>query len=221
MLTAHERCFSNVARDPGDDDMPRSLLASLLLVSAAILPLCAQDTATSEARKLASGTRVRLTIDAGRDSTLTIRPGRYVGTLRAAGADSLQVQNTDSDAPETLPWTAVSRLEVSRGVNKPLEIVAMGVGAVGGAFLGYAAGDGLASEECTDGGDLVVCGEGTSDGVAKFVGTLAGIAGGALLGKVIGGRERWTDAAMPRRVSVRPWGGRNGVGVGVAVRLAM
>lgn len=201
--------------------MPRSLLASLFLVSAAILPLCAQGTDTSDARRLAPGMRVRLTVDAGGDSTRTIKPGRYVGTLRAAGADSVQVQYVDSDAPETLPWTVVSRVEVSRGVNKPLKIVAMGVGAIGGAFLGYAAGDGLTSEECSDGGDLVVCGEGTSDGVAKFVGTLAGIAGGALLGKVIGGRERWTDAAMPRRVSVRPWGGRSGVGVGFAVRLAM
>ena len=202
--------------------MPRSILAMLsLLVGAATLPLCAQDTGTSEARKLAPGTRVRLTVDAGGDSARTIRPGRYVGTLRAASADSVRVQYTDADAPETLPWTVVSRIEVSRGVNKPLKIVAMSVGAIGGAFLGYAAGDGLSSEECSDGGDLVVCGEGTSDGVAKFVGTLAGIAGGALLGKVIGGRERWTEAAMPRRVSVRPWGGRRGVGVGVSVRVAM
>jgi hypothetical protein len=128
----------------------------LFLVSAAILPLCAQDIDTSEARTIAPGTRVRLTVYAGSDSTLTIRPGRYVGTLRAAGADSVQVQYAGADAPETLPWAVVSHLEVSRGVNTPLKIVAMSVGAVGGALLGYAAGDGLSSEECSDGGDLVV-----------------------------------------------------------------
>jgi hypothetical protein len=201
--------------------MPRSIFVTLVLLSAAILPLCAQDTDASDARKLAPGTRVRLTVDSGGDSTRTIKPGRYVGMLRAVGSDSVQVQYVGADAPETLPWTVVSRIEVSRGVNKPLKIIAISVGAVGGAFLGYAAGDGLSSEECSDGGGLVVCGEGTSDGVAKFVGTLAGIAGGALLGKVIGGRERWTEAAMPRRVSIRPWGGRRGVEVGVSVRLAM
>jgi hypothetical protein len=201
--------------------MPRSILVALFLLSAAILPLCAQDTDAGDARKLAPGTRVRLTVDARGDTALTIKPGRYVGTLRAAGADSVQVQYVGGDAPETLPWTVVSRIEASRGVNQPLKIIAMSVGAVGGALLGYAAGDALSSEECSDGGDLVVCGEGTSDGVAKFVGTLAGIAGGALLGKVIGGRERWTEAAMPRRVSIRPWGGHRGAGVGVSVRLAM
>ncbi len=201
--------------------MPRSLLAALFLVSAAILPLRAQDSDTSEARTIAPGTRVRLTVDGGSDSALTIRPGRYVGTLRAAGADSVQVRYVGADAPETLPWTVVSRLEVSRGVSTPLKIVAMSVGAVGGALLGYAAGDALSSEECSDNGQVRVCGEGTSDGVATFVGALAGAAGGALLGKVIGGRERWSEAALPRRVSVRPWRGRKGVGVGVAFRFAM
>jgi hypothetical protein len=201
--------------------MPRSILATLFLVSAAILPLCAQDTGTSEAQKLAPGTRVRLMVDAAGDTARTIRPGRYVGTLRAASADSVQVQYTDADAPETLPWTVVSRLEVSRGVNTPLMIVAMSVGTVGGGFLGYAAGDALSSEECSDNGQVRVCGEGTSDGVAKLVGALAGAAGGALLGKLLAGQERWTEAAMPRRVSVRPRGGRRGVGVGVFVRVAM
>jgi hypothetical protein len=201
--------------------MPRSALVLLLLAGAAILPLCAQSADTSRTSTLAPGTRVRLTVDARGDSALTIRPGRYVGTLRAVGADSVQVQLADGDAPETLPWTVVSRMEVSRGVNTPLKIIAMSAGAVGGGVLGYLAGDGLTTDECTDGGDLVVCGEGTSDGVAKFVGTLAGIAGGALLGKVIGGRERWSEAATPRRVSVRPWGGRRGVGIGVAFRVAM
>ena len=92
---------------------------------------------------------------------------------------------------------------------------------MGGGVLGYLAGDGLTTDECTDGGDLVVCGEGTADGIAKFVGTLAGIAGGALLGKVIGGRERWSEAATPRRMSVRPWGSRRRIGIGVAFRVAM
>jgi hypothetical protein len=201
--------------------MPRSALVLLLLAGAAISPLGAQSADTSQTFTLASGARVRLTVDAGGDSALTIRPGRYVGTLRAVGADSVRVQLADGDEPETLPWTAVSRMEVSRGVNTPLKIVAMSVGAVGGGVLGYLAGDGLTTDECTDGGDLVVCGEGTSDGIAKFVGTLAGIAGGALLGKVIGGRERWSEAATPRRMSVRPWGGPSGMRIGVVFRVAM
>jgi hypothetical protein len=201
--------------------MPRILLAMLLLGSVAILPLRGQDIDTSDARKLAPGTRVRLTVDPRGDSALTLRPGLYVGTLRAAGTDSVQVLYAGADAPETLPWAVVSRIEVSRGVNKPLKIVAMTVGAAGVGLLGYAAADALVSEECSDGGDLVVCGEGTSDGVAKFVGTLAGIAGGALIGRAIWGRERWTEAAMPHRVSVRPWGGRSGVGVGISFSVAM
>jgi hypothetical protein len=200
--------------------MSRSVLV-LLLAGATALPLFAQNTDTSRTSTLAPGARVRLTVDAGGDSALTIRPGRYIGTLHAIGDDSVQVQLAGADAPETLPWTVVSRMEVSHGVNKPLKIVAMGVGAVGGALLGYAVGDGLTTDECTNGGDLVVCGEGTADGVAKFVGALAGTAGGLLLGKVIGGRERWSEAATPRRVSVRPWGGRSGAGIGVALRVAM
>ncbi len=201
--------------------MPRSALVLLLLAGGAILPLCAQSADTSQTSTLAPGARVRLTVDAGGDRELTIRPGRYVGTLRAVGADSVQVQYVGADAPETLPWTVVSHMEVSRGVNKPLKIVAMSASAVGGGVLGYLAGDGLTTDECTDGGDLVVCGEGTADGIAKFVGTLAGIAGGALLGKVIGGRERWSEAATPRRMSVRPWGSRRRIGIGVAFRVAM
>ncbi|HEU6451843.1 MAG TPA: hypothetical protein VFT57_10510 [Gemmatimonadaceae bacterium] len=201
--------------------MLRSALVLLLLAGGAIFPLCAQSADTSQTSTLAPGARVRLTVDAGGDSALTIRPGRYVGTLRAVGADSVQVQYVGADAPETLPWTVVSRMEVSRGVNTPLKIVAMTVGAVGGGVLGFVVGDGLATEECSDGGDLVVCGEGTSDGIAKFVGTIAGIAGGALLGKVIGGRERWSEAATPRRMSVRPWRGRSGAGIGVVFRVAM
>ena len=113
--------------------MPRSIFVTLVLLSAAILPLCAQDTDASDARKLAPGTRVRLTVDSGGDSTRTIKPGRYVGMLRAVGSDSVQVQYVGADAPETLPWTVVSRIEVSRGVNKPLKIIAISVGAVGGA----------------------------------------------------------------------------------------
>lgn len=202
--------------------MPRTILAMLFLVSAAILPLCAQDTDTSEARKLAPGTRVRLTLDAGRDSAWTITPGRYVGTLHVAGADSVQVQFADAGAPETLPWAVVSRMEVSRGVNEPLKIVAMIVGAAGGAVLGALAADGLMSEECHTSGGIRVCEEGGSDGIVLgTIGIAVGAAAGAGLGKLIAGRERWTETTMQSRVSVRPWGGRSGVGVGIAVRLAM
>lgn len=170
----------------------------------------------------APGTRVRLTIDAGGDSAWTIRPGRYVGTLHAVGADSVQVQLADADAPETLPWTIVSRMEVSHGVNRPLKIVAMSVGAVGGGVLGALAADGMMSDECHTSGSVRVCEEGGSDGI--FLGTvaiLAGAAAGAGLGKLIAGRERWSETATPRRMSVRPWGGRTGVGIGVAFRVAM
>ena len=199
--------------------MPRSVLAMLFLVGAAILPLCAQDADTSQAMGLAAGTRVRLTLGAEGSSEWSIRPGRYVGTLRAAGADSVQVQLTDGDAPETLPWTVVSRLEVSRGVNTPLKIAAMGVGAVGGAILGYTLGDGLATVECRDSGQVRVCEESWSDGVVKLVSAAAGAAAGAGLGKLVAGRERWTEAARPRRFNVRPWGGRRSVGVGVRLAL--
>ena len=77
MFTSHERYFPDVARDPGDDVMPLSILTTLsLLVGAAILPLCAQEADTSDARKLAPGTRVRLTVDAGGDSATQRRGGR-------------------------------------------------------------------------------------------------------------------------------------------------
>ena len=201
--------------------MPRSLLVLLLLGGAVVLPLGAQDTDTTQALVLAPGTRVRLTLGAEGSSEWSIRPGRYVGTLRAAGADSVQVQLAGAAAPETLPWTVVSRLEVSRGVNTPLEVAAMSLGAVGGAILGYAVGDGFATEECSDNGQVRVCGGSTSDGVVAVLAAFVGAAAGAGLGKLVAGRERWAEAAMPRRVNVRPWRGRRGVGVGVAVRLAL
>jgi hypothetical protein len=200
--------------------MPRSVLALLVLAGAISLPLCAQDTDTTQASALAPGTRVRLTLDTKGDSSRTIRPGRYVGTLRAAGVDSVQVQLAGADASESLPWTVVSRLEVSRGVNKPLKVTAMSLGAVGGALLGHAAGDAMTTVECHDSGHVRVCEESWSDGTVELLSAVVGAAAGAGLGKLVAGRERWAEAAMPRRVNVRPWGGRRGVGVGVAVRLA-
>src|SRR5690606_13500048 len=152
----------------------------------------------------------------------TIRPGRYVGTLRAIGTDSVQVQLAGAEAPETLPWTVISRMEVSRGVNKPLKIVAMSVGAVGGGVLGSLAADGIMSDECHTSGMVRVCEEGGSDGIlVGTLGILVGAAAGAGLGKLIAGRERWSETATPRRMSIRPWGGRTGVGIGVALRVAM
>jgi hypothetical protein len=66
--------------------------------------------------------------------------------------------------PRTGQWTVVSQLEVSRGVNKPLKIVAMGAGAVGGGVLGALVVDGLMNEECHDSGGIRVCEEGGSGG---------------------------------------------------------
>jgi hypothetical protein len=201
--------------------MPRSALV-LLLVGAAALRLCAQNTDASRTSKLAPGTRVRLTVDAGGDSALTIRPGRYVGTLRSVGADSVRVQLAGADAPESLPWTVVSRMDVSHGVNTPLKIVAMSVGAVGGGVLGALAADGLMTDECHTSGGIRECEEGGSDGVVLgTVGILVGAAAGAGLGKLVAGRERWTETVFPRRVIVRPWGGRSGMGIGVAFRVAL
>jgi hypothetical protein len=53
--------------------------------------------------------------------------------------------------------------------------------------------------------------------VLGTVGILVVVAPGAGLGKLIAGRERSTETTFPRRVSVRPWGGRRGVGVRVAM----
>ncbi|MEJ7810690.1 MAG: hypothetical protein WKG32_09815 [Gemmatimonadaceae bacterium] len=212
--------------------LPSSVLA-VLLVSGALPygPLSGQaaarasaDSATPRPQtaradygpQLVPGVRVRLTLRP--DGRVSLLPGRNVGMLYAADADSVQVRFPDATGPETLPWTVVSRLEVSRGVNTPFKVAAVTLGAVGGALLGYKAGRTFYSETCS-GGQLVICTETTGSAVAKLFLAGAGGAIGGVLGKMVAGRERWAQVAIPRRVSVWPHG-RGGTTIsGIAIAL--
>jgi hypothetical protein len=147
------------------------------------LPLAAlaQDSAA-----VAPGARVR---------AFVAPPGVWcTGTLARVAGDSvlLQPAQCPTCAPEVLPRTAVTRLEVSAGrPGYPFRGMALGLlaGAAVGAFVVAPCPRGNA------GADGPPCGQGQN--IVTVVGGLAGMAAGGVAGALWPSRERWRPARWP------------------------
>jgi hypothetical protein len=141
----------------------------------------------------APGIRVRLTAPEVSGKPL-------VGTLTALERDSLSLRPEGRLQPITLPRTAVTKWEISQGLQANT-----GKGAAWGFLGGAALGAGLAASEWEGVGAPLV--------YAGFIGGLgAGI--GALLG-ALHKTERWQEVdETPLRINVFPV--RDGVGLSVA-----
>jgi hypothetical protein len=187
------RCPLHIQRD-----IVRVAIASvgLLLTSLIASPAHAQFV------ELDPGTRIRLRAPAA-------VAGQLTGVVIARSNDSLTVSRSNA-MPVTVPFTALTSLEVSRGKSH-------GRGALKGALWGggvfLVLGLVLPIEECDESTPSNICGdESRAEGVVWA--TTSGALTGALVGAIIGA-ERWERAALPLRVGVRPL---SGGALSVAVR---
>ena len=143
----------------------------------------------------------------------------YAGKVVASDADTLTIRLDGRNVRVSLPRTAIARMQVSRGGRPRSTLrgaaIGLGIGAVGGALLGYSAGD----DRCPPGnpnegffgwnGCLALF----SAGDKAAMGAIGFGALGGLVGAVIGSRhsERWETVADPSRkltLGVRPVGRR-------------
>ena len=170
-----------------------------ILTAGALLPPEGAPASAEQPEGVETGARVRVSAP-----PLWAQP--VVGTLLEDGPENLSLELPDRDSPETVPRSAVVRLEVSRGRKSR---------AGRGALIGLAIG-GAATM-------LLTFGDYSSDvhGDPNLLAIGAALAGG---GAVVGGgigwtikADQWEDVPLrPVQVSVAPVRGR---GLGVAVRL--
>lgn len=152
---------------------------------------------------LAPGTRVRVTHPG---------EGTRTGQVLSLTADTLEVRLDGRSETAHMPLEQVSRLEVSRGLQRQLMRRA-GIGFLAGATVGGVAGA-LAGSDCRP--NDILC-PGTGGGLiigGVFFGTVGGVLG--LVAGVIPS-EKWERVVVqPRRISlVAPSGGRR-VGLRIA-----
>lgn len=158
--------------------------------------------AHAQFKELDPGTRVRL-------QAPSAVAGKLIGVVIARSGDSLTVSRSNA-MPVTLPMSALTSLEISRGKSH-------GRGALTGALWGggvfLVLGVVLPVEECDENTPSNVCSD-----ESRAEGVVWAATGGALTGALIGaiiGAERWERAALPLQLGVRPL---SSGGVRVAVR---
>jgi hypothetical protein len=150
--------------------------------------------------------------------TLPRANSRYAGEVVASDADTLTIRLDGRDLRVSLPRTAIARMELSRGRRPRSTLrgaaIGAGIGAAGGALLGFAAG----GDRCPPGrpGEGFFGWQGClalfSAGDKAAMGAVGFGALGGLVGAVIGSQraERWetvTTHGTPKvRVSLRPLG---------------
>jgi hypothetical protein len=170
----------------------------LLRSIAAIMLAAAPCSAWCQSSALpALGIRVRLT---ARD-TIPVQFGsrdRVVGTLTAAGRDSVSILDLDRGRVVTVPITSLGRVEVSEGRHS---------GAGRGALLGLlaGAGAGIASGLVACGGGACSSSGGDFGSAVVLVLGAGGALGGAGVGALIGAMvrtERWRDVEVSPRHSL-------------------
>lgn len=199
--------------------MLHPILAALVATVFAASTVAAQRTV-----EVLPGSRVRLTVPLLIDGTEATRiPRPAIGTVLGVDSVSLTARMEQDGTELTVPFSAISRLQVSRGpitaAQGRRDGVRKGVLLGGGAALAVyavayvidAATEDLAEENCRL--DELFCeyvtGPDLKDAtLAVGVGTL----GGALIGFVAGGREseRWQEvrprtlrpAAAPREIAL-------------------
>jgi hypothetical protein len=147
--------------------------------------------------RLQRGAHVRFSVA----TSSVVLAGRYSAKLIRVSPDTIQVLYEEPELLDWLPWQAVSALEVSRGPNEALMVTSTLIGFVGGTVLVWKATKGLQESSCPQ---QLICDADIVQGVLRFV--LAGAGGGVggLIGKEIGGRDRWTPVALPRAANLGP-----------------
>ena len=167
-----------------------------LPIALAYLGCLAGPANAGEAQPLPTGTLVRVTAP-------RVSKGRIEGTLVSASEHQIVLALPDSE-PRTIPRSAVTRLEWSRGYHRhPIPGAIVG-GLLGGAFLGYASLGLCDAAECSVSMAAV--------GVGFALGALPGAGVGALIKT-----RDWAEAQPSRiQVSVAPVRGR-----GVAAQLTL
>lgn len=169
--------------------------------------------------RLYPGARVRLTVRPHDGE----RPGRRIAILRGVTPESVQVHWIGEAGSDTLAWSAVSRIEVTRGVNRRLKNVATLVGIVGGTVLGYELGRRATrslKDECSGDPSVIdVCGDTWASFLGRYAIAAAGGAAGGGVAILITGRERWRGVGIPTRTGLQQHSLRlpDGVLIGAAI----
>ena len=156
--------------------------ATVLLTVLSVVGVAPAQTAQT----LPRGTRVRIT-----PATPT---QVVVGRLIAITDSALVVRRDRGDL--TIPHSVIQRLEVSRGTSR-------GASALRGALLGLVIGGVVGYASGNDNGYWV------DRPGAAVLGAATGVAGGSLIGLLVGSFERWRDTAVPMTLSVMPTGGQS------------
>lgn len=169
--------------------------------------------------RLYPGARVRLTVHAYHEE----KPGRRIALLRAVTPESVHVHWIGEAGSDTIPWRAVSRIEVSGGVNRELRDVAVIIGVIGGTILGYDIGRRASNSlktECSGGPGIEACGDTWLSFTARYAIALAGGAAGGGLAVLVTGRERWHARPIPGGLSMLsdPGGATRAVRIAAAIR---
>ncbi|PYO40790.1 MAG: hypothetical protein DMD33_16110 [Gemmatimonadetes bacterium] len=168
----------------------RSLLCTLVVIP---LRLTAQAEPTT-----APGDRVRVVAPVVSKASLT-------GTIVSRGADTLWLEVEDRPAPLAIPFTAIQRLEASRGRHSNVLtglLVGLGVGAAGGAIGGAACGESF------------LC---PGPGAGAVVGALALSIPGLVIGALTHS-ERWESVPL-NRVSLSAVRGTAGVMLALTLQI--
>ncbi|HWE42872.1 MAG TPA: hypothetical protein VG432_10220 [Gemmatimonadaceae bacterium] len=135
------------------------------------------------------GKRVRVTTPGvpGRD--------RYAGRVVAVGSDSLTLHRDGAPGPRAIPFTSITKVEVSRG-RRPNGWRGAGLGLVGGAAAGTVVGLITYKKQRGDCYFLAPCTpdyrprEGVSPGGGAVLGATGGLIVGAIAGRFIR-TEKW------------------------------
>jgi hypothetical protein len=162
--------------------------ATATALLAALSVLVVGSAPAQAAQALPQGTRVRIT---PADPSPVI-----VGELIAVSDSILMVRRQRGAGDITIPRSLVQRLEVSRGTNR-------GARALRGALLGLVIGGVVGYASGNDNGYWV------DRRGAAVLGAATGVAGGSLIGLLVGSFERWRDTAVPISLSVMPTGGQS------------
>ena len=163
------------------------------------LPLVAIVAATVLPPAIGAQPWSRAGIDVGRRVRVTTPgvPGRdrYAGRVVAVGADSLTLHRDGTPAPRAIPFTSITKLEVSRG-RHPNGWRGAGIGLVGGAAIGTVVG--LITYEKGRGDCYFLAGctpdYRESKGIDPGGGAILGATGGLIVGTIAGRfvrTEKW------------------------------
>lgn len=144
----------------------------ILLLSAALVSFSSAAGAQGSLSELTSGTRVRIRAPGATE-------GNLIGTIAAAGGDSLTITRGKANRNLTLHLDDIASIDRSRGRDHALGAV---IGAGGGAIVGVILGAVCVS----------VCAKKNSSdaNLAPIGGFVIGVPAGAVLGALVG-LERW------------------------------